>query len=133
MDIIFSIDAVHSPCVIENEDDKNQYRSLLRKPEAELKATESNAVQLVDQKNAEAKTANEPDGQADRHQAQIGTPICHAVLPFHENVRHVISQADNVPEQRRCWRSAGNRRTALLHATRKSRPQKKRLLAKPLL
>ena len=55
MDVMFAINAIHTPGVKENQQYEDIDRSLLREPEAELESAEANGVELLDKKDAEAK------------------------------------------------------------------------------
>jgi hypothetical protein len=73
--IELSIDAIHAPGVEKNQ--RNEYvdRTLLCEPEAQLKAAESNAIELLDEQHAESIGTDEPDDETDSDQSQIGAPV----------------------------------------------------------
>jgi len=54
MHVVFAIEAIHAPGVKEDQQHKNVYRSLLRKPKSQLKSADANRVQFIDEQNAES-------------------------------------------------------------------------------
>jgi hypothetical protein len=81
--IEFAIDAIHAPGIEEDKRDKYVDRSLLREPESELKSTKADAVQLLDEQDAETIGADEPDEKADRDETQVGAPVSQSVFRMH--------------------------------------------------
>ena len=104
MDIELAIDVVHAPGVKEDQRNEDVDLALLGEPETELEATNADAIQLFDEENAETVGAGKPDDEANEDEPQIRSPIRKSIFRVHS--------APFLPD---------------------SRPQKKRLLAKPLL
>jgi hypothetical protein len=77
------VDAIHAPGVEKDQRDKNVDRTLLRKPEAELEATDPDAIQLIDKKNPEPVGTGEPDCKTDGHEAKIGSPVGETIVVLH--------------------------------------------------
>jgi hypothetical protein len=64
MNIELLVDAIHAPGVEEYQRDENVDRTLLGKPETQLKAADADMIKLLDQQNAEAVGTDEPDEKA---------------------------------------------------------------------
>ena len=81
--VVFPVQAVHQKGIDEDQYDEYVDRALLGEPEAELEATNTNLIELFDEQYAEAVGADEPDGQTKRDEAQVGSPVCEAVVAMH--------------------------------------------------
>jgi hypothetical protein len=84
MDVMFAVDAIHSPGVEKYQQHKDVDRSLLRKPESELKSADSNFVELFDEKNAKTIGTHEPNNEAQTDEPQVGSPVSQAFVLVHE-------------------------------------------------
>ena len=87
MHVVFAINVIHTPGVEKYQQDKNVYRALLREPESELEAADTNRIELLDQQNSETERAQKPDGEAARHKPEVRTPIRQAFVLVHEQPR----------------------------------------------
>ncbi len=83
MHVELLVETIHTPGVEEYQCDENVNRALLREPEAELEATDSNLIQFFHKQNAESEGTDEPDEQAHCDQLQIGPPVGLAILSVH--------------------------------------------------
>jgi hypothetical protein len=75
MDIVLTIDAIHSPRVEKNQRDKQVDGPLLRKPQTQAKPADTDRIQLLDEQYAESIRPYEPDYEAQRDQPKIGAPV----------------------------------------------------------
>lgn len=64
VNVELEIHLVHTPGVEKDQEDKDVDRTLLCKPESQLESAKPYAIQLIDEQNAEAVRANEPDNHA---------------------------------------------------------------------
>ncbi len=85
---MFTIETIHSPGVVEDQNDEAQDRALLSKPEAQSEAEELDLIERFRKNDAEAEGHREPDSEAHGDQAKISAPvaypgflICHMVIP----------------------------------------------------
>ena len=83
MNVKFFIDVVHSPGVEKYQRDKNVDRTLLGKPEAELKPANPDVIHLLNQQDAKAVRTYEPDNKAERDKAQVGAPVGQSIFRMH--------------------------------------------------
>ena len=81
--IEFAIDAIHAPGVEKDQRDEDVDRALLRKPEPQLKTANADLVHLFNEQDTEAIRADKPDDEANRDEAQVGTPVSHAEFRMH--------------------------------------------------
>jgi hypothetical protein len=88
MDVMFAIDTIHSPGVEKDQQHEDVDRSLLRKPEPELKSADTNCVEFLDEKNAESVGTHEPDEEAQTDEPQVGTPVGEAFILVHARSRY---------------------------------------------
>jgi len=84
MHIVLVVDVIHSPRVEEDEQDENIDRSLLGKPETQLKPADAYGVELFDEQDAKDVRGDEPHAEANSDEPQIGTPISKAIFFMHE-------------------------------------------------
>jgi hypothetical protein len=84
MHIEFAVDLIHTPGIKENQCNKHVDRALLRKPEAQLKTTKTNVIELLDEDHAEAERTDKPDKKAGRDESEIGAPVCQSVFRMHK-------------------------------------------------
>src|SRR5690606_714389 len=79
-----------APGIEKDQQDEHVDRALLREPEAELETAEPDAIQLIDQQDAEAVRADEPRHQAGRDESQVGLPVGVALFGAHAGSRVVV-------------------------------------------
>src|SRR5690606_27576243 len=73
--VVLFVDPVHTPRAEECEEHGDVDRTLLCEPEAELEAADRDAIQLLDEKNAEDVGAGQPDSHAGCNETQVGAPV----------------------------------------------------------
>ena len=85
MDVMFAVNSIHAPGVEKYQHDEDINRALLGEPETELKAADTNGIELLDQKNTEAEGNREPDDEALSDESKIGSPISQAFVLVHDS------------------------------------------------
>jgi hypothetical protein len=83
VNVIFFVDVIHSPRVEKDQRDEDVDRTLLGKPEAELKPADPDVIHGLNQQDAETVRTNKPDDEAECDEAQIGTPVGQSVFRMH--------------------------------------------------
>jgi len=83
MHVELAVYAIHPPRIKENQRDENIDRTLLREPETELEATDTDRVHLLDKQHTKAVRAYKPDDQTYADEAEIGPPICETIGSVH--------------------------------------------------
>ena len=85
---MFTIETIHPPGVVEDQNDEAQDRALLGKPEAQSEAEKLDLIERFRENDTEAEGHREPDNEAHGDQAQISAPVAapgflirHLVIP----------------------------------------------------
>jgi hypothetical protein len=107
MDIELAIDMVHAPGVEKDKRNEDVDGALLGKPEAELEATDTNAVQLLDEEYAEPVRAGKPDDEAKEDEPQIRSPVRKSIFRVHP----APFQLDDRPQKKAASFEAASRPT----------------------
>ncbi len=86
INVEFFVQSIHQPDIHKNKDDKDEDRSLLSKPETQLKATYPDLVKDINQQDAESERGDEPNGQKNCQISEVFLPIelliIHGPVPF---------------------------------------------------